>query len=193
MADVVIVSGSPGCGKSTVAQRVAEGEPTSVHLRGDDFWHVIVSGGVAPFLPEADAQNHTVMRALSAAAFAYAEGGFTTVVDGVIGPWMLHHFVQRAVAEPSARLHYVVLRPSLATALRRAQARTGPDDLVDSGPITVLWEQFASIGRGEPHVWDSTEESVEESVAGVRRLIASGAALVEPEAWLPTSSPPRQD
>jgi hypothetical protein len=102
----------PGAGKSTTARALGAAYPRSVHLHTDDFWHYIVSGGVPPHLPEADGQNQTVMQVIRNAAFTYAAGGFTVVVDGIIGPWMLHHFRGPEFASDSTRLHYVVLRPS---------------------------------------------------------------------------------
>lgn len=39
---------------------LAAGYPLAAHLHTDDFWHLIVCGGVAPYLPEADAENQTV-------------------------------------------------------------------------------------------------------------------------------------
>lgn len=58
-----------------------------MHLHTDDFWHYVSSGGMAPYLPEADTQNHTVVKVIAGAACTYAEGGCTVVVDGVVGPW----------------------------------------------------------------------------------------------------------
>ncbi|WP_444665116.1 AAA family ATPase [Cellulomonas sp. CW35] len=88
-ADVGILTGPPGAGKSTTARALAASHPRAVHLHTDDVWHWVVSGAVPPYLPEADAQNQTVLRVVAQAAFTYAEGGYLTVVDGIVGPWML--------------------------------------------------------------------------------------------------------
>lgn len=65
---VIILSGPPGAGKSTTARTVAATYTKAVHLHTDDFWGYIASGYIAPYLPESDPQNHTVVRAIAAAA-----------------------------------------------------------------------------------------------------------------------------
>ena len=76
---VTILTGPAGAGKSTVSARVAASLTRSVHLHTDDFWDFIAAGAIPPYLPESDTQNHIVLRAVSAAAFAYADGGYDTV------------------------------------------------------------------------------------------------------------------
>lgn len=179
-ADIILLTGSPGSGKTTTARGLAEAYPLSVHLHTDDFWHVIVSGRIAPYLPESDSQNQTVMAAISRTARTYAAGGFTTVVDGIIGPWMLAHFDQHDVHKESAtpRLHYIVLRPTREEALRRAHARTTPDALVDEGPVTGMWDQFADLGDLEPHVIDTTAQRPDETLRAVQEAVASERYLL---------------
>ncbi|WP_430331746.1 hypothetical protein [Rhodococcus sp. ACT016] len=82
----------PWAGKTTLAAKLARSYSRGVHLHTDDFWHCIVSGAIPPYDPASDAQNKTVMEVIAGAAYTYALGGFITVIDGIIGPWMLDHF-----------------------------------------------------------------------------------------------------
>lgn len=174
MTDVVIITGSPGSGKSTVARLLAQQYPLCALLHTDDFWHHIVRGGIAPYLPEADEQNQTVVGVIASTAFGYAAGGYTTIVDGIVGPWMLHHYRRIAAQHPEVAMHYIALRPDRKTALDRAQQRTSPDALVEAGPIIDLWEQFSDLGDLDHHTVDTTHLSVEDSVESVREALASG-------------------
>ncbi|TYK51428.1 AAA family ATPase [Actinomadura decatromicini] len=176
--EVVILTGPPGAGKSTTAAALAAGFEKSVHLHTDDFWHFIAAGAVPPYLPESDRQNQTVLRVIALAALAYAEGGYTVVVDGIIGPWMLHHF-QRAKRDDPAMsmhymsMHYIVLRPARETTLARAQARTGPDALTAAEPVLAMWDQFADLADLEGHVLDTGDQSPDQTLEVVREALKS--------------------
>jgi len=168
--EVLILTGSPGSGKTTTSRALAL-EPGSpkVHLHSDDFWHFIKNGAIAPYLPEAHDQNRAVIDVLAKAANGYAAGGFFVVVDGIIGPWFLPPF--RAVTVP---LHYVVLRPALDVAIQRCQERGG-DTLTDPEPITALYQQLAALAELERHVLRTDGDSPQETLKKVIEAVRSGA------------------
>lgn len=170
----MILTGPPGAGKSTTAAALAAECEKSVHLHTDDFWRYIAAGAIPPYLPESDQQNQTVLRVIAQAALTYAEGGYTVVVDGVVGPWMLHHFEHAVRDEPATVMHYIVLRPARETTLARAQARTGPDVLTTEEPVLTMWDQFADLANLERHVLDTSGHSPHQTLQAVRDAVTNG-------------------
>lgn len=130
-------------------------------VESDWFWTTIVTGRIEPWLAESDGQNRVMLRAAASTAAAMSEGGYDTVLEGIIGPWMLPT-VLPVLDECQSPVDYVVLRPDLSRCLERAAARpdtsqvAGHPPLRDSGPIRGLWTQFCDLGPLEAHAIDTT-------------------------------------
>ncbi|MFI9761373.1 AAA family ATPase [Streptomyces sp. NPDC051963] len=108
---VVLVTGIMASGKSTVAQLLAERLPRSVHLRGDGFRRMIVSGR-EEFTPhptaEATAQLRLRYEASATVADLYAQAGWTVIVQDVVLGEHLDAYLDSVTARP---LYLIVLAP----------------------------------------------------------------------------------
>jgi predicted kinase len=185
---LIVLTGPPGAGKTTVSRLVADALNPSVHLPADEFWRFIRTGYVAPWRAESQAQNATVIDALSSGAVIYAAGGYHVVLDGIIGPWFLDQLLARA-STCHVDVHYVILRPAQAVAAQRALGRP-QDELAgrheaiaadrpdDPGAVTRMYREFSSLGPYENHVIDSSAMSPEETAKVVRQLVAIGQMRV---------------
>ena len=115
--------GIMAAGKSTVAQILAERLPRSVHVRGDVFRRMIISGRAEP-TPSGSAEEQaqlTLRYRLSAqAADTYAEAGFTAVVQDVILGDHLTAYVRMIRTRPC---HVVVLAPRMEVVEAREAGR----------------------------------------------------------------------
>jgi cytidylate kinase len=171
MSDVLLLTGAPGSGKTTVARMLADSAPRpTVHVTTDEFFRAIRTGFVPPYLPGAERQNVVVVDAIVAAVAVYAAGGYDVVVDGIIGPWFLPPYLK---AGADWELSYVVLRPDLATTLQRAEARAA-GELKDVAAITGLYGAFADLGELDGHALDTSGLDAEATVSAVREAVASG-------------------
>jgi len=145
---LLVVTGPPGAGKSTVAQLVADELDPSVLIEGDAFFGFIHRGAIAPWLPESRAQNVAVIQAAASAAGRYTQGGLETVYDGVVGPWFLSEF---AAATGLDRLDYVLLLPSVDECVERVATRIG-HGFTDEPATRKMHADFAGAEVDERHV-----------------------------------------
>jgi cytidylate kinase len=169
---MLIVTGPPGAGKSTVSALVAARFERSVLLRGDDFFHFIHRGYVAPWHADSQQQNEVVIDATAAAAARYCAGGYVVVVDAVVGPWFLDRWCAQ-VPEATA-VHYVILQPNKEVAAARALGRVGRHDLVDAEPVALMHDAFASRGGRHANVIDSSWHTPEHTASEVAAQADAG-------------------
>ncbi len=109
----------------------------SALVSGDQFFSTLRGGFVEPWLPESHQQNIDVMDITLDTAAAYAGRGWTTVLDGIVGPWFLD--VVRARLGPF-HVHYAVLMAPLDICRTRFTDRDG-----GTGEIAVrMHDEFTS-------------------------------------------------
>lgn len=173
MAELIVVSGPPGAGKSTVADLLVRDHAPSVLVAGDHFFAFLRGGYVAPWLPAADAQNTVVTRAAAAAVGQFLAGGHTVVYDGVVRPALIGEFA--AHAAPGERVHYAVLLPSLESCTDRVRRRAG-HGFTDLAATAHMWHEFAGPGAGAgAHLVPVSDGDDPETVAAtVRAGVAAG-------------------
>ncbi|MGA5419611.1 AAA family ATPase [Streptomyces lavendulocolor] len=166
MSAVVLVTGIMAAGKSTVAQALAERLPRAAHVRGDVFRRMIVSGR-ADMRPDAGeealAQLRLRYRLSAATADAYADEGFTAVVQDVVLGSELAAYTRLVRTRP----RYVVVlapRPDVVAAREAGRGKSGygggwTPERLDRG----LREETARIG-----LWlDTSELTVEATVDAI--------------------------
>ena len=177
MSQIVIVSGPPGAGKSTVCEALCERYDRTVHLETDDVYAWIRMGFVPPWKHGSGEQNVVVSRAAARAAAAFAEARYGVFVDGIVGPHLLPLYIEE-LKPARVPVHFVLLLPAIDDVLRRFDGRE------KRVPMTRADMEHNYAMFREPYggkVIDSGAMSAQQTADAVMDACGRGAALV----WAP--------
>jgi cytidylate kinase len=174
-AHIILITGNMASGKSTVAQVLAEKLPKSVHLRGDLFRRMIVSGRAtmsSTLSAEAEMQLALRYQLAQDVAKRYCEAGFTVFYQDIIIGETLANTVEAFQGYP---LSIFVLCPDRKAIAARESARdkTGyaSRDEIDFFD-RVLQTETPRLGT-----WlDNSDLTVVETVAAIQKLLNEATA-----------------
>ncbi len=169
MGSLLVVTGPPGSGKSTVSKLLVQHRGPSALVEGDQFFAFLARDAIEPWLPESHEQNAVVVDAAAAATGRFTDGGFLTVYDGVVGPWFIDAF---ASAAGLTELDYVVLMPGVETCVERVLSRSG-HGFRDEPAARKMHAEFATAIVEARHVLNIGSESAPDVVD---RIVAAAEA-----------------
>ncbi len=160
---------------------MADRAPLSVCLDLDWFFAKLRSGALEPWREEAHQQNRVVLSAAASAVATFTAGGYFTVADGILYPFMLDLFVD-ACKPLGIELNYAVLRAPLAVVLSRVQSRRADpqhaDALADERVVEDLWRMFEEDGLEPRHRIDVAGRRPEAIAEEIYRFCTDGQLLL---------------
>jgi cytidylate kinase len=170
---VVLITGVPASGKSTVSAALARRFERGVHVRGDAFRRMVVAGReemTATPSDEAWRQLRLRYRLGASTADAYFDAGFSVVVQDVVVGEVLGEYVASIHSRP---LVVVVLTPSIEAFARR---EAGRDKVAYRAEMDGIVAMDRSLRGDTPHLglWlDTSDLTVDQTVD---EIVARGLA-----------------
>lgn len=162
---IILVTGIPGAGKSTVARAVAKRLPRAAHIEADLLQKMIVAGGLWPNQePQAEAHRQLELRTRNVAtlAAAFLDGGVRPVVDEILVVRSRLDLVREVLGDRP--LHLVVLAPDIEVVRQRDLDR-------DEKTTGETWMYLDAEQREElagTGLWiDTSGQTVGETVAAI--------------------------
>ena len=179
MSQIVVVSGPPGAGKSTVCESLCQRYDRTVHILIDDVQSWIRMGFIPPYKPESFQQTLTIARAAARAAVAFAHDRYGVFIEGVIGPDVLDAMIEE-LTQAGLAIHHAMLLPTADALIQRAHDRAQ----VNAGVTDDMYRQVQAMfaGWSMPGITiDNTTLSADQSADRIMDACGRGEALV----WSP--------
>lgn len=157
MANLYIITGPAGVGKSTVSRKIAELKDMSVLIEGDDIYHQVI-GGYTP--PWKDSNHlHTFWSICLNSIRIYLESGYDVVFNYIVN---LENIGMIKKEFKNYNIKFVVLMVDEATLLARDKQR--PLDVQMNNRCVVLLNSFKNKNYNTDNILDTSSLSVGETV-----------------------------
>ena len=164
---VVIVSGVPGAGKTSVARMLAQHLVRAAHIEADALQRMIVAGGVWPdaeMSEEPTRQLRLRGRNMALLADSFFNSGFVAVIDDIVIGSRIDEYLGHLTASP---VYLALLQPSLAVLEKRNRLRNKGDAFHQAVELYEVANEIADVGL----VMDTSEQDVEATVREIEQRL----------------------
>ena len=180
MAEILILTGPPGAGKTSVATALADRYDRVAHIPVDGLRHFITPTGYrAPGKPGFERQQALAIRNACDLARNFMAERFAVIIDDIVPGHEQFDLYLEGLKDAGVPVHYVRLLPSLEVCRERNRARRA--DRVPEERLDLLYGQFEAAGAMPGSVIDSSGMTIEATADRLQALTTSSESVV----WAP--------
>jgi predicted kinase len=169
--DVVLISGIPGAGKTTVSKMLAAKLPKAAHISLDQVRKMIVGGYKSPTIMPWDDETKKQYYLSFKNAFVLTENfiaaGYRVIVDDTMHAGDLYQEWNKYFSK--FHVLKILLYPSPENALRRNRERSS--HFVDEKVLLEVYKNFQKYDYSDWLVIDNGDQTVEETVTAIQTKI----------------------
>jgi len=168
MPKIIIITGPPASGKSTITKRLAELADKGAVINVDDLRDMIKAGQVKPWEQKNEAKEQILLGTKNACTLAknLLEAGFDVFIDDVIISGELINEYKKHLGK---ELKIIVLLPTETTITKRDGVR-GPDDKMGKRATELHKKFFEAKDKINWQVIDNSKITIDETVQKIKVL-----------------------